>query len=81
MRNQEIEHPNPNTFVTVGGHAWHNLYGPRARSKRSGGALVGTPPGWMFTDAAELESCLRQALTSALTTPLPQQKPATDSAT
>lgn len=72
IRNDEIEHPKPGTFVSIGGGASHSVFGPRARSKRSGGALTSDPAGWLFSDAVELEANIKAALQLGLNAPLPQ---------
>ncbi|HEY4304677.1 MAG TPA: hypothetical protein VGM82_09430 [Gemmatimonadaceae bacterium] len=65
VRNTIVEHPDPDTFVSIGGTAVHSHHGPRLRPMRDGRGINSNPDGWLFPDAVELERALSSALIHA----------------
>jgi hypothetical protein len=65
IRNDVVEHPKPEEFVSLGGSALHSHHGPRVRTMRDGRGVNSSPEGWLFPDAAEFEVAVADILTRA----------------
>jgi hypothetical protein len=64
VRNDVLEHPRPDEFTAMGGSAGHSQYGPLVRSTRDGKGLS-DDSRWLFKDAEQLESVVRDVLVRA----------------
>lgn len=64
-RNSIVEHPRPETFVSTGSSPLHSHLGSRSRAMRDGKGVTSSPEGWLFPEAAELETSLRDVLVRA----------------
>ncbi len=65
VRNNVLEHPDVDSFVSISGHSIHSAWGPQVRPNRDGRPWSPDGTSWMFVDARELIEQIQASVQAA----------------